>query len=162
MAGLTGNQLFEAGLGFLEQLIAAIEVAADRAMHRRNQITGLQGHVHLQMGDVLAQVFAAVDVSVGRRKWVQIKTIHNWVLRDRDCLLTLSRSLYRLSPIAKKCNISDKSHDVSQRALSTRPFGYSPLPPFAQGIESGQERRFRELGPIVQTLFRGVGQGGMV
>jgi hypothetical protein len=77
MAGLTGNQLFEAGLGFLEQLIAAIDLAADRAMHRRNQITGLQGHVHLQMGDVLAQVFAAVDVSVGRRKWVQIEAVHD-------------------------------------------------------------------------------------
>jgi hypothetical protein len=116
MAGLTGNQFFEAGLGFLEQLIAAIDLAADRAMHRRNQITGLQGHMHLQVSDVLAQVFAAVDVGVRRRKWVQIEAIHDWALRDRDCLLTLSRSLYRRPAIAKKCNICDKSRDVSRRA----------------------------------------------
>ncbi len=52
MAGLAGNQLFEAGLGFLEQLIAAVGSAidrgvVDRGMHRRNQVTGLQGHVQL-------------------------------------------------------------------------------------------------------------------
>jgi hypothetical protein len=79
MAGLTGNQFFEAGLGFLEQFIAAIGIAIDRAMHRRNQITRLQGHVHLQMGNVFAQIFAA-SVGIWRSKWVQIEAIHSWVL----------------------------------------------------------------------------------
>jgi hypothetical protein len=77
MAGLPRNQFFEASLGFLKQLITAIGWAADRAMHRRNEVTCLQGHMHLQMGDVLAEVFAAVGGRVGRRKWVQIEAIHD-------------------------------------------------------------------------------------
>jgi hypothetical protein len=50
---LTGNQLLKVSLSLVEKLLPAI----NSIFQGRNQITSLQGHVKLKMGDVFAKVF---------------------------------------------------------------------------------------------------------
>lgn len=51
---LTGDDFFDGGLGLVEELVALVAAVGEVG----DEVAGLEGHVELELGDVVAEVFA--------------------------------------------------------------------------------------------------------
>jgi hypothetical protein len=58
---LAGDDFFDLGLGLVEELVAWVAAVGEVG----DEVTGLEGHVELELGDVVAEVFAGVGDDLG-------------------------------------------------------------------------------------------------
>jgi hypothetical protein len=53
---LAGDEFFDGGLGLVEELVAWVAAVGEVG----DEVAGLEGHVELELGDVVAEVFAGL------------------------------------------------------------------------------------------------------